>query len=465
MQRRLLLLLGPVLQQLWACASAKQYADGMLLLQPVDPKSLVPTWQDHGSGSALPGSAFAVPTIDLGVETWQQGNHSWANIFGGYWQSNYLDPGTFESVGWNAGGSKAYDHFTAKVLGYRSNESWQYGPPMAAAELASPADLDGTAPSRSLLALPTGFSLVGQVNKTMIPLYIWRPLAPEGYVALGDLVSNSSTAPSGAESPSVHVVRADCATPCGPAFALWALSAKGQPALSIWGARAKAGTDDISGGQFIATNISVSTEDATATVPPTLQCLAAACAAPTGMSPEQIHLALGVTTADPSSVSSMVIKWTTSVATPDSACLYRQAAGATSDYMHAVGSAQVHAPAWDRTEYLHTVELTGLSAQSEYIYRCGSQSAGVMSPPVRFRTNTAAPTIAWLGDTGNHPMWTRRTVPAIGKLVDQVRRSIRMRLHSHFPIDSLLFDKIDKKRNWKKNGRIPDRKEGYAVGN
>ena len=42
-----------------------------------------------------------------------------------------------------------------------------------------------------------------------------------------------------------------------------------------------------------------------------------------------------------------------------------------------------------------------------------------MTPPVRFHIDTPVPTIAWLGDTGNHPMWTQRTVPAIGKLVDQ----------------------------------------------
>lgn len=412
-----------LLVSLWSCSSSSSSSsatadDGAMLLQPIDAGTLIPLWQDHGSGSALPGAAFAVPTAELGADTWQQGKHSWFNIFGSYWQSNYLAAGTFETVGWKTGGPTAYDHFTAKVIGYRSNESFHYGPPIAATTLTLPdANLEELAPSYPLVATPTGFSLVGQVNNTKSPLYIWRPLAPDGYVALGDLVSNSSTVPTHIDFPTVRVVRADCTTPCGPAFAMWALTVKGQPPLSIWGARAKATGDSISGGQFIATNMSVSTEDAVGTTPPTLHCLATACVAPVGTSPEQVHLSLGISTGPEN--ASMVFKWTTAMATADSTCLYRKADATSGSSSRAVGVAQVHAPAWDRTEYLHSVEITGLSAQSVYSYQCGSLSAGVMTPPVRFHIDTPVPTIAWLGDTGNHPMWTQRTVPAIGKLVDQ----------------------------------------------
>ncbi len=411
------LLLVSLLKQHRPCSSSAT-AGGRMLLQPIDAASLIPLWQDHGSGSPLPGAAFAVPTAELGVDTWQQGNHSWVNIFGSYWQSNYLAAGTFETIGWETSGPTAYDHFTAKVIGFRSNESFHYGPPIAAATLTPPgAELDEVAPTDPLVVIPTDFSLVGQVNKTKASLYIWRPLAPDGYVALGDLVSNSSTVPTHADFPSVRVVRADCTAPCGPAFAMWALTVKGQPPLSIWGARSNAAGDSISGAQFVATNISVSTEDATSTIPPTLQCLAAACVTPVGSSPEQVHLSLGVST-DPEKAS-VVIKWTTAMATVDSTCLYRDADDTSGSSSRAVGVAEVHAPAWDRTEYLHSVEIHGLSAWSAYTYQCGSLSAGVMTPPVRFHIDTPVPTIAWLGDTGNHPMWTQRTVPAIGKLVDQ----------------------------------------------
>ena len=202
-----------------------------------------------------------------------------------------------------------------KTAGFRSNESFRYGPPLAAALLPIPS---GSSPitASQLMVAPTGFELVAQINKTKAPLYIWRAVAPAGYVSLGDLVSNSSAAPT-TSAVTTRVVRSDCATACGPAFALWATSPKGEAALSIWGARPKPGSGDVSGAQFIATNISVTTEDA-ATSPPTLQCLAAACVAPAGMSPEQIHLALGVPSPG---TSSMVIKWTTEVATPDSTCL------------------------------------------------------------------------------------------------------------------------------------------------
>jgi hypothetical protein len=102
--------------------------------------------------------------------------------------------------------------------------------------------------------------------------------------------------------------------------------------------------------------------------------------------------------------------------TPDSTCVYGPVPAGGEKLArpsHVVGTAQAHLPAWDRTEYLHSAEITGLLPNTEYSYQCGSVSAGVLSPPVAFHTDTPFPTIAWLGDTGNHPLWTSRTVPTL----------------------------------------------------
>ena len=116
----------------------------------------------------------------------------------------------------------------------------------------------------------------------------------------------------------------------------------------------------------------------------------------------------------------MVVSWTTAALTPDTTCLF----GTHQEKLTqtAVGTAQLHRPAFDRTEYLHTVALSGLSSGSagtRYHYRCGSTSSGVLSPLSSFRSDVPQGeplTVAWLGDTGNHPVWTARTVPAIGNL-------------------------------------------------
>eukprot|EP01048_Picozoa_sp_COSAG05_P024673 COSAG05_NODE_5913_length_1060_cov_1.453694_1_plen_250_part_10 len=226
-----------------------------LLTQPVGAKFLLLAWKDTNAG-VFPAEAFHVRTGGLGT-TWRQGEQSWLSPFGDYWQANNLDPGSFLTTGWSSGPATRYDQFTAKVLGWHFNGSHNYGPPLAVAMVvaASGPDMGTELP---ILARPLSFELVASVNTTQPELHIWRPIAPVGYTSLGDVVSNSSASPP--DSPSTRVVHNSCVTPCGEAFALWSLPATkgGQAALSVWGARAELGSGDVSGGQFRATNISVS---------------------------------------------------------------------------------------------------------------------------------------------------------------------------------------------------------------
>ena len=390
-----------------------------LLLQRIVPAAARLTWQDHGSGAPIPGAAWAVDAT-VADASLVQGSQTWRSVFGDYVQADYLAAGTYQTTGWASGAPKRYDHFTAKVFGHRSNESFGYGPPLVAVLMAGEgAQAAGQLP---LLAAPSSFALVGRINKTKTttPLYLWRPLPPPGYASLGDLATNTSTL-SPQRAAAVRVVRKDCTTPCGAAFATWFVTPKKNagPPLSLWGARPRPGSGDTSGGQFLASDVSVTTEDEPLKPPepPQLLCLAAKCIAAAGQSPEQVHLA--PSGADKNGdATSMLISWTTDRATPTTECIWSAGKGGALDERTA-GSAVAHRPAFDRVEFLHTVTLTGLryAQDASYSYRCGSLAGGTLSPVASFTTDAAAPVVAWLGDTGNHPVWHTRTVPAIGQLV------------------------------------------------
>ena len=277
-------------------AAAAAIGDKLLIRPASATGALTAAFTDHGSGSPFPATAFAVDTAAL-RSSFVQGEHDWLQIFGDYWQANDLAAGAFQTKNWAEAAATLYDRMSAKVLGHSFGQSAGYGPPVAAALMSGvtpgPA---GAGPRPPLLARPPSAILVATVNHTKPPLFIFRPLAPAGYISLGDILSNSSTPPDfTATASTVRVVRESCATPCGNAFSLWAVHTKGAPPLSIWGARPILGSGDVGGGQFLASNIPVTTEDAwpLGQATPVLQCLAAACVAPAGQSPEQIHLALG----------------------------------------------------------------------------------------------------------------------------------------------------------------------------
>ena len=188
------------------------------------------TWADHGSGAD-----YDVSCYDLAVKV------DLFSKLGDYCQGDYLDAG--------------------------AGTNWQkpYGPPQIVADVGG------------ALAEPVGWIHLYSVDYATVTADIWRPLAPEGFVALGDFVTTTGAAP---EDETIRVVSAECTVPCGNDVHLWT-SPDGD--LLIYGQSGADNVEALSLGLARSFNTSAEVEAGA-------HCLASSCVTDGTTIPEQVHL-------------------------------------------------------------------------------------------------------------------------------------------------------------------------------
>ena len=208
------------------------------------------TWADHGSGSD-----YDISCYDLTVKV------DLFSKLGHYCQGDYLDAGT--------------------------GTNWQvpYGPPFLVADLSD------------ALAEPTGWVHLYSVDFATTTADFWRPMAPDGYRALGDFVTTTGAAP---EDETIRVVSESCTVPCDNDVHLWT-STDGD--LLVYGQSGADNDEAYSLGLARTFNTSAEVEAGT-------YCLAASCVTDSATIPEQIHLALGA------SPDYMAVQWATMDSSP-----------------------------------------------------------------------------------------------------------------------------------------------------
>ena len=228
--------------------------------------SVADLWADHGSGSAHDVTVYSTTP-----------------------PAGYLALSDYAQVGY------------PDAAGRFSDWATPYGPPIVVRE---------TNETGGLLAQPASWTKIYSASAAK-PFDLWRPVAPAGYLALGDVGTTNGKEPPAGTYATVHE---SCVASCAADVMLWG-DKEGK--LALFGASGD-GVTTISAGGLLA---DVSYPTGPLVAQQQALCLKASCIADTDDFPEQIHIALGFFP------SQMAVQWATAVGADNAKLCTRGPAG------------------------------------------------------------------------------------------------------------------------------------------